>query len=45
MTCLLIATITNVRHQILTLKSSTDSVIDTLWFTPVALKKLNNKIN
>lgn len=39
----LVATITNIGHQILSLESSSDSVVNTLWFTPVGLQKKNNE--
>jgi len=41
----LVTTITNIGHQILSLESSSDSVVNTLWFTPVGLqkKKKNNE--
>lgn len=37
---LFVGTVTNARHQILTLEASTHSVINTFWFPPVALQKV-----
>lgn len=39
-TCFLTATITNAGHQVLTLETPTYSIVDTFWFTPVALKDI-----
>ncbi len=36
--CPLVAAITNAWHQILPLKSSSNSVVNTLWLSPVFLK-------
>lgn len=40
MTCFLVATITDARHQVLALETPADSIIDTFWFTPVALQNI-----
>lgn len=37
--------ITNVWHQDLTLEASSNSIIDTLWFTPVWLSNKKKKVN
>ena len=40
---LVVAAITNIGHEILSLEATTNSVVNTLWFAPVRLQKSVNR--